>query len=340
MDALLLITGAGASRNLGANENPMPLMPDWSNALCEALDEAERGLAAACGLEQDMTGPHFEECLGLLLRWDQMRYLEKRFRGLGTDQVGGERSGVVKARDLTDRRMNVVKETVNRSLYDQFGQPRVDDKLAATAYKSLLKQLGDPELILATTNYDHAGESALTSLGHEVDDGFRDLPRRTPKLAPVDMIANRGSKTPVIHLHGAVGWYEKDGNVVKHYPDQPYNPSLGTPVVLYPDPEKDPTSDAVASELWTEFRRAITNTRAILVLGHSLHDPMLVRFLREERNEQPLAVSYFTVDDKKQIEALLPAASTFKIDFSSATKLPSSIQKELRTAIGRQPLIQ
>lgn len=38
---LLLILGAGASRNLGERDGSMPLMSDWSTALSEALDRHE-----------------------------------------------------------------------------------------------------------------------------------------------------------------------------------------------------------------------------------------------------------------------------------------------------------
>jgi hypothetical protein len=58
-------------------------MADWSNALCEALDSKERHLAAAVHLTSGMSGPEFEKTLGLLLRWEQMRYLEQRFEGAG-----------------------------------------------------------------------------------------------------------------------------------------------------------------------------------------------------------------------------------------------------------------
>jgi hypothetical protein len=66
---LLLVTGAGASRELGVGESSMPLMADWSNGLSKALDHHELGLAEACSLQPGMSGPEFEENLGLLLKW-------------------------------------------------------------------------------------------------------------------------------------------------------------------------------------------------------------------------------------------------------------------------------
>ena len=69
---------------------------------------------------------------------------------------------------------------------------------------------GDPELMVATTNYDRAGETGLWKMGRQVTTGFPPHPERTATLQPQGMVENRGSLVPFIHLHGAVGWYEMD----------------------------------------------------------------------------------------------------------------------------------
>lgn len=132
--------------------------------------------------------------------------------------------------------------------------------------------------------------------------------------------------TPVLHLHGAVGWYASDGTVRDHFADQPFHASLGTPVVLYPDPDKDPTSTAVVAELWTEFPAALAWADHVLVLGHSLHDPALIRALVEVARAKKatdslfkVAVSYYgdDVDEASvnQITAALPFAIPMYVDF-------------------------
>lgn len=312
---VLLITGAGASRNLGQDGDLMPLMPDWSDALCEALNDREPGLALACHLTPGMEGPQFEENLGLLLRWQQVRHLEERFQGLGGDAPGQFYQRVANARENSKKRLRMMMEAVNMTLYDQFAQHRVDDVRGKEAYGELLEEMGNPELVLATTNYDRAGESALAALGHEIDAGFRAQPLRTPVLEPSGLVSERGSKTPVIHLHGAVGWYEKDGSVVEHHPDQPYNSTLGTPVVLYPDPDKDPTSDAVVSELWLEFNKAIEIAESILVLGHSLNDPALVRALRGASESRPVVISYLGSGGEQTVRTRVPGAIPIEVEF-------------------------
>ena len=215
-----------------------------------------------------------------------------------------------------------------RQAHEQFGQRHIDNAKAASAYKSLLGQL-ESDLIFATTNYDRAGESALATLGYEIDNGFRSRPHRTPTLEPNELVEGLGGKTPVLHLHGAVGWYEKDGAVVEHHADQPYNPSLGTPVVLYPDPEKDPTNDAIVSQLWAEFHKAVEVADAIVVIGHSLHDPALARALSAIPSSKPVLVSFFSGDDADWIESQVPGAGRFGLDFAPGRRLKTLILQGL-----------
>lgn len=304
-------------------------MGDWSDALCKALNRRESHLAAACHLTPGMSGLEFEKNLGLLLRWQQVRHLEERFQDLGGPQAGSHANAVVKARENIGHRLDIVMETINITLYDQFGQRRVDDERARAAYGTLLGALGEPELVLATTNYDRVGESALAALGHDVDAGFRAQPERTPRLEPAGLVEERGTKTPVIHLHGAVGWYEQEGSVGQYHADQRFNSSLGTPVVLYPDPDKDPTSDATVSELWTEFNVALEAAEAVLVIGHSLHDPALVRALRRVTKSKPVVITYFDDEDKDRVESTVFGAWAVEMNFGPQIEIDQPIRSFL-----------
>ena len=312
-------------------------MADWADALCGALDEQEKGLATACHLTSGMDGPSFEKNLGLLLRWQQVRHLEERFQGLGGNPVDHPIAQLAKARGRINRRMKIVMEVLNTTLYEQFGQRRIDDDRATKIYQALLGPLGDSDLIYATTNYDRAGETALQALGYEIDSGFRSRPHRTPTLDPVGLVSNRGAKTPVIHLHGAVGWYERDGSVGEHHADMPYNPSLGTPVVLYPDPDKDPTSDAVVSQLWTELHKALKVADKVFVIGHSLHDPALVRALSETAKSKLVAISFYSEEDAKRIATRIPAAAGFELNFDPAATNAELIFRDLGNRKAPQP---
>jgi hypothetical protein len=336
---LLLITGAGASRNLGV-DGPMPLMPDWSDAICEALSAIEPNLASACHLTTGMAGLEFETNLGLLLRWEQVRHLEKRFQDLGGGQAGSHLEQIEAPRANIDRRMALVMRAINVTLYEQFGQKGVDDEKAARGFGALLRHLDMPDLILATTNYDRSGETALATLGYDVDTGFRAQPNRMPVFDPTG--ADFGQKVPVLHLHGAVGWYEQEGLVGEYPADQPFNSSLGTPVVLYPDPEKDPTSDAVVSRLWTGFNKALDAADAVLVIGHSLHDPPLVRTLQRVASSKPVVISYFVGDGPEVVESVVGGALGVKMSFGPEIEVDGNVQAMLETrtrpaVIGERP---
>lgn len=65
---LVLVTGAGASREFGARDKPLPLMADWSNALVDKLSKANNSYLEITGLEKVLPGEKFEERLGTFLR--------------------------------------------------------------------------------------------------------------------------------------------------------------------------------------------------------------------------------------------------------------------------------
>jgi hypothetical protein len=230
-----------------------------------------------------MSGQEFETALGEFLRWREMQPLNEKFRLLCGPSPTSEFGGAPDALAAGTARARLVIEQLHRSLYQEFGADRISAERAQNAYGALLDHLPNREsVVFVTTNYDPAIEIALEAMGHEVATGFRRRPGRTPVLLPegtVNWKDNHQGRVPVLHLHGAVGWYEQDGQVVSQYADQAYNDSLGTPVVLYPDPEKDPTRDAIVQALWTEFDHALADATHVLVLGHSLHDPALVRKL-------------------------------------------------------------
>ena len=261
----------------------MPVMGDWSDRLCRRLDEAESKLAGAVHLQPGLSGEEFETALGAFLRWRDAQPLSRHFANLCGPHPGSHYSGAMNALDAGERRARLVVDVLHRSLYDEFGAARINADLARGAYGGLLELLPDPEsVVFVTTNYDAAAEIGLDALGKQVATGFPSQQGRTPVLSPegmVDWEGLHGGRVPVLHLHGAVGWYERDGTVVSEYADQPYNDSLGLPVVLYPDPRKEPR-DAVVAALWSELDAALSGATHVLVIGHSLNDPALLRALR------------------------------------------------------------
>jgi hypothetical protein len=309
----------------------MPLMRDWSDALVQALEDEEERLSEACHLQEGMSPEEFEQNLGLLVRWDQVRHLQDRFKVLSGPQPMSFNQYQTEAIENSDRRMKTVMATINATLHDQFGLGRVDNELAASAYRALLRHFKNPALVVATTNYDRSAEAALSEIGHNVDTGFRSAPERTPRLRPTGMVSDQPVGIPVLHLHGAVGWYERDGNVENHFGDQPYNPSLGVPAVLYPDPDKDPTSSAYVSLLWSEFRTALDGADVVLVIGHSLNDRPLVGELREIARKKRVGITYCADQDAEAVTSRVADALPIQMDFGAKIEVDGKALKQLTT---------
>jgi hypothetical protein len=321
----VIVTGAGASRELGQDKQ-LPLMGDWAAALCSELDAREPGLAAGVGLSTSMASTAFEETIGALLRWQEMRPLNERFQALGGAPINHVYQPVVEARGHEQQRLTVIMDAINTTLFRLFGTSSIDRGKAVGAWDDLLGRLGDTtRLTVVTTNYDPSAEIALAGLGRTPDTGFERLPGHAPMLSPaglVDRARGDGAIVPVLHLHGAVGWYEHDGAVLEHHQNLAFNDTLGRPVVLYPDPDKDPTRDAVVHALWQEFDDSLSDATGVLVLGHSLHDPALVAKLQEAsehaavgittygRDGEPAAGEPEVMPDDRETQRLLALSSS------------------------------
>lgn len=293
----------------------MPLMGNWSDALIEALDRYETSLAGAVGLRPGMSGEEFEGALGLFLRWREARSLNEKFATFGGPQPNSIDSYVQGHHARERQRTDAVIETLNETLYELFGRRALDETRVDSAYARLAdalamprKQTSDQWVIGVTTNYDPALEIGLSRVGFRVDPGFvAEGFGATPVFQPRGFVdrAMAERAVPILHLHGAVGWYQRDGNVVMEYADRPYDASFGLPVVLYPDPDKEPTRDALVSDLWTEFSNALDAATHVMVLGHSLHDAPLVEHLRKEGAKVGVIVYDQTSDPQQE-----PAAQT------------------------------
>ena len=330
-ESLVLVTGAGASRDLARDQKQMPLMHEWSGFLCGVLNELEDGLAAACGLQPGMSGPDFEEQLGKVLKWDEMISLGFEFVRFGHSKFQRSGEGYHGGLDRNRERLDKVREAVNRTLYDLFDQRHIDESKAATAYGRLLAELGSPgQLVVATTNYDRSAESALRRLDFRVATGFDLAAEAVPPLDPSALSDCDASTVPVIHLHGAVGWYRREGTVYDHRGGQPYNPSLGTPVVLYPDPDKDPTDDPAVSGLWAQFEDAVNDSKAICVIGHSLHDDGLVKVLNAATEAgKSVAIGCHQKDDQRHAKERVPGAVPVHLTFGPDQPIPKSLRGAL-----------
>lgn len=314
---IVVVVGAGASKALGA-KGDLPLMGEWATLLFQKINEAVPGIAEVIGLHEGMEGPEFEQVLGDFLKWRQAFLLNRKF------QLFGGPNPKTRTRDgrednwLTnnEERASRVIDALRTSLFDSFGNEMIEPRKSARAYKALVDNLSPAKLVFATTNYDRALEIGLDRCGYtHIHEGFIQRTNRdTPRFDPSDFGDWTGCdsvSTAVLHLHGAVGWYSKNGQVFNFPGDQPYLEALGDPVFLPPDPNKDPLNDATVAGVWTAFGRFLEGATHILVVGHSLNDPVLKGHLARATEDATTVVAGLQPPEP------LPGRSTFhRLEFS------------------------
>jgi hypothetical protein len=319
-------------------------MRDWAQSLSEQLEKADSGLARALGIDDpNITAADFEEALGAFSRWaNEGLDLSERFMGLGGPNAGANDGRVQEWLKRSRSRVELVTEALRDSTYKQFGREAIDDQKARTSYSRLIDHLdlGPGEFLGATTNYDPSMEMGVSSPDRQINTGFLDTPAwDTPTLrvsGMVDWQRQHGSRVPILHLHGAVGWYRRsDGSIAQYPADQRYNRTLGIPVFLPPDPAKDPTNDANVAEIWDEFRTALSSATHVLALGHSLNDPALITAIRDVGPQANLLVATL-YPNRDLIDERLPEAEIIELEFGPSFDSPELRDWASRTAKRRE----
>jgi len=314
---LLLITGAGASRNLNSQDSsPIMLMDEWAPALRDLLGPA---LSELLGLHHVVTGQDFEAHLGELMRWLSLKPFNKKFAWMTSGTDSGRDQSVVNFTDAlgnAERRGERLQQTLDESLFEQFGPARFDSGVAGEAYDRLLSDAGGGNrpgrLICATTNYDRSLELALASLNIQPRTGFRYDGIRVPTLT-ADALGSYETQPSILYLHGAVGWYRDDrGSIVAYPAEERYRPEFGQPAVLYPSLNKA-IGDGMTAQIWVEFDRALRDATHVLVVGHGLADEHLVQRLTTA--SAAIGVTYLTDADQKFVGERVPNAVAIKMEF-------------------------
>jgi hypothetical protein len=324
-------------------------MADWAGILVEDVDKAESGLARAIGLSSELGAQEFEEVIGSFLNWQAALGLTERFKTIGGPDPISMYGEVELWIGNSRRRAAAFTEALRTSLYREFGREAIDAPAAAQAHSALRSLLASAgSFVYATTNYDVCIEVGLKQSGINVNDGFNPAPMAAPELSLDDMIdwdSDHGGRQPVLHLHGAVGWYRMaDGKIIRHYANLPYNPTLGVPVILPPDPNKDPVSDSSVSLIWDRFRTALRGATHVLVIGHSLHDAPLVGVLREALAHAHMAVTYFrrepsrdeAVTEATRVRSHFPGRDVMVLPMSFAPHLEYDSDAVMQW-LGREP---
>lgn len=328
---LVLILGAGASRNLGAPE-PLPLMQQWNNIVRAALDRRQPDLSQLLGLRPNQSGQEFETTIGEFLAWQRIVRLAAKFMPFGLDPLRRTQDDVKEWLHQAEFRADLVVEALNTTLYDSFSGSKISPQAAREAYGGLLEalQVGpDTPLVVATTNYDPAAERGFAELDRRPDVGESAGPGGYRWLRPENLLerAEAYKGVAILHLHGKVGWYtQDDGQVRIDSEDFPYNASSGSPTVLMPDPEKDPLAEPAIRSLWQQFDESLDRSSHVLVLGHSLNDPVLVDHINNHANKgQPVGVSVLpgaSDEEILRIQTKVNSAEIFQIEFGPESSLP------------------
>lgn len=293
---VVLVTGAGASCPFGVNGKPLPLMGDWADHLVRKL--AERiGYREMTGLRRGMSGEEFESQLGRFLQDAQaFRRINPLLEpslllpNVVDNPQAMNAPAMSRWHQQASSHLDQINELLYESLYEMFADPSVDSGAAAKAYQELFGALGigpASKFVYATTNYDTIGERAIRDSGGMPDWGAppSPAPAGEASVRVAGLLDGLPRYTPVLHLHGRVGWFLRDGSV-REINTPNYQAGFGGPLVMLPDPDKVYDQDDTIIALWREFARALARAKRVLILGHSLNDQFLLRALVQ--NVEPL----------------------------------------------------
>jgi hypothetical protein len=174
-------------------------------------------------------------------------------------------------------------------------------------------------------------DAALEARGFSFDDGTHasrfsggGAERRFRVSRRVEVVDR---DVPLPHLHGRVGWLVRSssGNPGAYAIDnfREWKDYFGVPLVMLPDPYKDPTQDAILGEMWVELRRALKLARRILVLGHSLNDAPLVQALSEPSRAGKVGITLLEDPQAGELDGDAPeVAERVNRELPDATHIP------------------
>lgn len=329
---LVLVTGAGASRSFGVNQTKLPLMPDWSEYLVQKLAGNMPGYAELVGLEPGLDGEEFESRMGRFLRlvegFKEIAPILPIIPSLTADQPPAANPQQWQAWHLhIVGQLEQVTSVIHESPYEKFGAPSLDPVLPAQAYGALLNEFHinrETPWVYATTNYESIGEDALSSLGliPELGEVASWEVERDLQVDP-SLLGSMPRNVPVLHLHGKVGWFKRDGRPRSTVPNERFEPRAGPPIVMLPDLEKDYAADPIIEALWRQCEEALRRARRVFILGHSLHDKALIEALTQNIDRLDRVAATFLDDEatregaEAEVNEKLPGASAIPIVFEA-----------------------
>lgn len=158
---------------------------------------------------------------------------------------------------------------------------QINNEVAINLWSPTLRESGDIELTIATTNYDRAIEIAAARLSISLADGFDDFAER--EYAKWRGYQNN-TDTTLLKLHGSTDWYRTENDEIyklrhpmplfgklKILPEEDLNTHMQSALVL-PSREKVITLTPFP-DISAEFRNHANNADVVIFLGSSLRDP-------------------------------------------------------------------
>lgn len=343
MRYMLLVTGSGATAQLGKGGAPVAQMGEWAGSLVDDLEALVPGAAARIGLARGMPADEFERNLGQFLAYERSLETVKRFGQLSCQVAAGDPVAPPNPVCVADfeawgesavAHATKIMHTIHSNLYSNFGPGHIDQARAQSAYRTLIERIAEPghAFAIGTTNYDQSAEMGLhgwqTSTGRPAQARTGIIPPQfeTPWLDPAQVTQLEGEWDgqyvvgfPVMHLHGAVGWYLDGDRIIQPSAlDQPFD-ATRRPALLLPDDQKSAASLAGGASLWRVFRRIASHSTHIGFLGHGLNDKHLVDVVNESMTARKAVFWY-------------EAAAGDDLDGKSATHVSDDSRRHIEEA--------
>ena len=326
-------------------------MSAWSDSLVDKISGRSRSYLAATGLEKNLDGPTFEQRLGHFLRiataLEQIEQVLKPSLEFQGPPPGITEDGLRTWRSITHHHVLEIAHLIRDSLYENFSPDQMDLDAATGAYRTLFEQLGitrTESLVYATTNYDVVGEYSIEKIGGLPDSGdTHGIANRVESRLQVDLLLDGMPRyVPILHLHGRIGWYQKQDGYPYSGDINSHNRDSGVPILMLPDPDKEYDTDPNIVSLWSQFEDALSRAKRVFILGHSLHDrPLLDALKRNVSPGERVAVGILgTVEEQGIIHPDTRGDLSVILagDLPSAAMIPIHFSKagfDIRNAVGK-----
>jgi hypothetical protein len=313
------------------------MMSEWCDALVKKL--LDKNYLGATGLYNSMDPMQFEAQLGRFLRtvtaFSQIKDLVPASVSFPqpANMTALNSVGILDSWYLNTKfHLEQIVEEIHVCLYEQFAEPRYDPQGARDAYDDLFTAVGihpSSQWVYATTNYDILGETALGLLGFRPDWGdVLSAENTAERQVHVDgLLDGLPRSTPVLHLHGRVGWYRRNlgtDSSVYSAPVTRHQPGFGVPIVMLPDPHKAYGSDPIINSLWNQFLAALQQAKRVFVLGHSLNDGVLAQAVRDHVRADRIAITVLSDQEKRDTPdaSAAPMVERLNAEFPNAAIIP------------------